>query len=24
MYKKVANKIKPVATTMPAHARIIH
>jgi hypothetical protein len=22
-YKKVANKIKPVATTMPAHARII-
>ncbi|KAG2072450.1 hypothetical protein BDR04DRAFT_971323, partial [Suillus decipiens] len=22
-YKKVANKVKPVATTMPAHARII-
>ncbi|KAJ8582377.1 hypothetical protein M405DRAFT_689372, partial [Rhizopogon salebrosus TDB-379] len=22
-YKKVTNKIKPVATTMPAHARII-
>lgn len=23
LYKKVANKVKPVATTMPAHARII-
>jgi hypothetical protein len=23
-YKKVANKVKPVATTMPSHARIIH
>ncbi|KAG2071722.1 hypothetical protein BDR04DRAFT_960048, partial [Suillus decipiens] len=23
-YKKVANKVKPVTTTMPAHARIIH
>jgi hypothetical protein len=23
-YKRVANKVKPVATTMPAHARIIH
>jgi hypothetical protein len=23
-YKKVANKVRPVPTTMPAHARIIH
>jgi hypothetical protein len=23
-YKKVANKVRPVATTMPAHAHIVH